>query len=156
LIAHHAVIFNPSKMLVWVSAPPYQLGKFVAYDLNKIFHLDKKMIAENKEIYEKALTIPADSFLYSPQYQDFLLHKKLTHALKKYKDNKEALPQKFVHDYVASNPKYYQTYVQLAEYFEKNSLKDSAVDYYKQALGYVIPKLAEKEKIEKKIQKLKK
>jgi hypothetical protein len=44
----------------------------------------------------------------------------------------------------------------LAEYFEKRSLKDSALNYYTQALNYEIPKLAEKENIEKKIQKLKK
>jgi isopenicillin-N N-acyltransferase like protein len=156
LIAHHAVIFKPSKLLVWVSAPPYQLGKFVAYDLNKIFQLDKKKIAENKEIYEQELTIPADSFLYSTKYQDYLLHKKQTHALKQYKEKKEALPQNFIRDYIVTNPKYYQTYVKLAEYFEKRSLKDSALNYYAQALNYEVPKLAERENIEKRIQKLKK
>lgn len=156
LIAHHAVIFKPSKLLVWVSAPPYQLGKFVAYDLNKVFHLDKKSIVENKEIYEKELTIPVDSFLYSVEYKNYLRYKEMTRMLKKYKGTKEVLSPHFVNEYIASNPKFYQTYLHLAEYFEKKGEKDKAIYFCQQALGNVIPRLDEKLKIEKKLQKLKK
>ncbi|MET0300342.1 MAG: C45 family peptidase, partial [Flavitalea sp.] len=35
LIAHHAVVFEPGKLVAWVSTSPWQLGEFVAYDLNK-------------------------------------------------------------------------------------------------------------------------
>ena len=37
LIAHHSIIFEPKKLLVWVSTSPWQLGEYMAYDLNKIF-----------------------------------------------------------------------------------------------------------------------
>jgi hypothetical protein len=66
LIAHHAVIFQPQKNLVWVSTAPWQLGEFVCYDLNKIFKLD---LRKNEEICETSLTIPADSFLNLTAYQ---------------------------------------------------------------------------------------
>jgi hypothetical protein len=66
LIAHHAVIFQPEKLRVWVSTAPWQLGKFVCYDLNKVF----AGLSGNQEIYESDLTIPADSFQYTPAYRD--------------------------------------------------------------------------------------
>lgn len=62
LVAHHSIIFQPEKRLVWISTAPWQLGKYVAYDLNKIFALKK---VDNREIYDSALTITDDRFLVS-------------------------------------------------------------------------------------------
>jgi isopenicillin-N N-acyltransferase-like protein len=69
LIAHHGIVFQPDKKLVWVSTAPWQLGKFVCYDLNKVFKLE---MTANTEIYERALEVRADSFLLSHTYQDFV------------------------------------------------------------------------------------
>jgi len=69
LIAHHAIIFEPEKKLVWISTAPWLLGKFVAYDLNKVFSSKK---ADNREIYEAQLTIPADDFAASPSFRNYV------------------------------------------------------------------------------------
>lgn len=69
LIAHHAVIFQPEKQLVWISTAPWQLGKFVCYDLNKVF---AGKLARDEEIYEADKTISADPFLSSPLLPGFL------------------------------------------------------------------------------------
>ncbi len=71
LIAHHSVVFKPDSLLVWVSAGPWQEGKFICYDLKKIFNLDITRIKENKEIYTASRTIPADTFLNSAELQAF-------------------------------------------------------------------------------------
>ncbi|NOS57353.1 MAG: peptidase C45 [Cyclobacteriaceae bacterium] len=68
LIAHHGIIFQPEKKLVWVSTAPWQLGKFVCYDLSKVF----KGALPLSEIYEQAQTLPADSFLLTKNYSRYL------------------------------------------------------------------------------------
>ena len=79
-IAHHSVIFQPEKRLMWVSTSPWQCGKYVAYDLNKIFN---DTINLQHEIYSSNLTIPADEFAETPEFQHLLTYKKLTPLLLK-------------------------------------------------------------------------
>lgn len=69
LVAHHSIIFQPEKKLVWVSTSPWQLGKYVAYDLNKIFGSRK---TDNREIYEAQLNVAADTTLSADQLKGYL------------------------------------------------------------------------------------
>src|SRR5258706_2137774 len=69
LVAHHAVIFQPEKLRVWVSTPPWQLGRFVCYDLNKVFSI--KAI-NDQEIYDPTRTVQADSFLLTKAFRDYM------------------------------------------------------------------------------------
>ncbi|MGM0504190.1 MAG: C45 family autoproteolytic acyltransferase/hydrolase, partial [Bacteroidota bacterium] len=70
LIAHHSVIFKPEELKVWVSTSPYQLGEFICYDLNKVFS-KATQVKDNEIMDERNLIIPADSFLYSNDYDNF-------------------------------------------------------------------------------------
>ena len=76
LIAHHSVIFMPSRLITWVSSEPFQLGTYIAYDLNKIFNVNKTPTI-NSDIYEKPLLIPADTFLFSKRFKDFDKYKSM-------------------------------------------------------------------------------
>lgn len=69
LIAHHSVIFLPEEKKIWVSTAPWQLGKYVCYDLNKVF---ENPLIGNHEIYETEFTIEPDSFQATQAYRDFL------------------------------------------------------------------------------------
>jgi isopenicillin-N N-acyltransferase like protein len=129
LIAHHAVVFKPASQLVWVSASPYQLGKFVAYDLNKIFSLSREQIISNQEIYTGELTVPADSFLFSKEYKGYTEYLQMSEELKQYSENEKSLPSGFEEKYILTNPGFYMTYSHLANYFR--SIKD-----YGRAYGY--------------------
>ncbi|MDR2801649.1 MAG: C45 family peptidase [Prevotellaceae bacterium] len=75
LIAHHSVIFLPQKGLMWVSTAPWQLGKYVAYNLPEIFANPDF----SREIKTGSLTIPEDPFLYSDTYKEFIRNKTTSH-----------------------------------------------------------------------------
>ena len=73
LIAHHSVIFLPQKGLMWVSTAPWQLGKYVAYNLHEIFANPDF----SRELATDSLAIPEDPFLYSDAYKAFIQNKQL-------------------------------------------------------------------------------
>ena len=149
-IAHHSVIFQPEKRLMWVSTSPWQCGKYVAYDLNKIF---KDTIDWQHEIYSSDLTLPADEFTETPEFQHLLTYKKLTPLLLKKIRKKEQIEESVLKTYQASNPSLYYVYEVIGDYYEAMQQSKQAIAYWQQALKKSIPKLQEKERIQQKIQK---
>ena len=149
-IAHHSVIFQPEKRLMWVSTSPWQCGKYVAYDLNKIFN---DTINLQHEIYSSDLTIPEDKFIDTPEFQHLLTYKKLTPLLLKKIRKKEQIEESVLKTYQASNPSLYYVYEVIGDYYEAMQQSKQAIAYWQQALKKSIPKLQEKERIQQKIQK---
>lgn len=149
-IAHHSVIFQPEKRLMWVSTSPWQCGKYVAYDLNEIF---KGTVSLQHEVYNSNLTIPADSFIEAPEFQHLLTYKKLTPLLQKKIRKKEKIEEHVLNTYQASNPSLYYVYEVVGDYYEAMQQPQQAIAYWQKALSKPIPKLQEKERIQQKIQK---
>jgi hypothetical protein len=150
LIAHHSVIFKPQQLQIWVSASNYQLGEYVMYDLNRIF---SDTLNFRNKIYEPEFTIPADSFIYSIAYQNFIKYKEYTSILKKIrtKDKIEPLDQYFIEEYKNLNPQYYYTYFELGEYYAALNQNEKALEYYNSALKLEVPRLTEIQLIEGRI-----
>ena len=148
-IAHHSVIFQPERLLMWVSTSPWQCGEYVAYDLNKI--LTKVDVL--REISEPEQTIPADTFMEQPEFKQLFTYKKLTPLLLKKIRRKEKVEDSVLKRYEASNPSLYFVYEVLGDYYEAIRQPQQAVGYWKKALSRPIPKLQEKERIQQKIQK---
>ena len=149
-IAHHSVIFQPEKRLMWVSTSPWQCGKYVAYDLNKIFN---DTINLQHEIYSSNLNIPVDEFAETPEFQHLLTYKKLTPLLLKKIRKKEKIEEHVLKTYEASNPSLYYVYEVMGDYYEAMQQPQQAIAYWQKALKKPIPKLQEKERIQQKIQK---
>ncbi len=148
LICHHSIIFNPEKKIVWVSEYPYQIGKYIAYDLNKIF-ADTFDIKSTKNINEEKLTIPEDSFIHSKQYSRFKLYKEETQLIKAIIDNEtnENLDNERIDRYLKLNPEYYYCYYIIAEYFRTKANYQKAIDYYNLALLKECPRKADEKQI---------
>ncbi len=139
-VAHHSIIFNPTKGLVWISANPYQLGAYVCYDLQKVFA--EKGLKTNKVIFERGLIIPEDSFIYSSNFKELQYFKKTTERIREiiWNDEKDSLTNDELTHYSKSNPKYYFTWMVLGDYFKSKKQFIQAINQYKLALKLNIPR----------------
>jgi hypothetical protein len=125
LISHHSIVFEPQKRLVWVSTAPWQLGKYVAYDLDKVFALKGMKI--DREISDSSLSVPPDPFLFSEDFRNF--------------ENFRGMKQRLLNgdtvdpdSLVQSNPSYYHAYVLAGDQLYKKGRFKEALGYYKNAL----------------------
>lgn len=157
LLAHHSVIFKPEDRLVWVSTAPYQLGKYVCYDLNKVFDTAPGL-SEIREIQEKDKIIPADEFLLSKEYRNFILFKKLKHYIQycTKSDYGLVVDERFIQSFVISNPHSYFTFWIIGDYYSKMKNKTLALDYYRKALTREVATQKETDQIKKLMQDLEK
>lgn len=153
LIAHHSVIFKPKELKVWVSTSPFQLGEYLCYDLNKIF-TEADSIKKSKIIYNTNLTIPADSFLYSNNYRNFIRFKNIRTRIKIAIKTNTRIPDEdyLFNEIIELNPQFFETYVYLGNYFSHFNISDKAVLAYKKALTKEIPNIYQRESILKKLE----
>lgn len=142
LIAHHAIVFEPKQLKVWVSAAPWQLGEFVAYDLNKIFAMNG--LESDHEVCDSANIIPADTFLLTDDYKRFVDFRKLKQDVI---DGKEVDVKRMI----ADNPQYYHAYVLAGDYWYKRKEFKTALPYYQQALTKVIATMPEENYVRERI-----
>ena len=148
LIAHHSVIFEPSRRLVWISTNPWQLGSYVCYDLKKIFHtfagLQRKV-----EITEQDKILPADPFLGSDDYCHFLRFRQMRKVINTLIESNEirTLPASFIREFIMTNPEYFEVYSVAGDYYQHINRPDSGMIFYRRALHKEIPRWSEKKKI---------
>lgn len=144
LVAHHSVIFSPHEMIAWVSAPPYVLGEYVAYDLNEIFNNNDQIAKVD------SLVIPQDSFLNTAgfkAYQKFVdIKAKIQTYLFKGKGNQ--LSQEDIEAFIAANPNGFLTYYYLGDYMLMLERYAEAQKYFEIGLTKDIAKVSERKHME--------
>ncbi len=147
LIAHHSVVFEPKKLIVWVSTAPWQLGRYVAYDLNKIFAMHG--MKENNEVADSSLSVAPDSFLLTQAYRNFVAFRNMKqHMADGGKINAGEL--------VATNPEFYNAYLLAGDYLFKQKEYAAALQNYKVALTKEIATKKEEDHIREQIKKINK
>jgi hypothetical protein len=144
MIAHHSIIFEPQKKRVWVSTGPWQLGEFVCYDLEKVFSMIG--MKTNLDVSDSTFNLPADSFLLSRQYEQFLKYRGFKKELA---DGREVNPDSLI----ASNPNYYQAYQLAGNEMFRNKNFTQAIVYYRLALSKEIATKTEENEIRNQISK---
>lgn len=147
-IAHHSVIFKPEQRLIWVSTSPWQCGKYVAYDLNKIF---SDSLDFSHELNTEELTIPEDSFIYQPEFQQLLTYKQLTPIIRKKSTKKERISEDTLQMFQSANPQMFYTHEVLGDYFAAIGETEKAKAAWEKALQLPIPRKGEAVRIRKKL-----
>ncbi|MFW5793098.1 MAG: C45 family autoproteolytic acyltransferase/hydrolase [Bacteroidota bacterium] len=154
LIAHHSIIFKPQELKFWVSSNPFQLGSYVAYDLNKVF---SDSIDIEGDIYIEDLNIPEDDFLHSEEYQNFLVYKEKSKQFEKQlKQKKHNIEEQEILEFLKLNPEFYNTWLIAGDYYKSTGNMAEAIKHYQTALSKEIPWKSEEEKIMKSLKKIKK
>lgn len=135
MISHHSVIFEPEKLIVRVSTHPWQLGKYVAYDLHKIFEMTTAP-EDGTFLNDTALTIPRDPFMETTTFADFMQYRKWKAVIKAYIKEKKQINNEdnFFSDFVKLNPDYYYAYQLSGDYFSATGQYEKAKNYYLMAL----------------------
>jgi isopenicillin-N N-acyltransferase like protein len=145
LIAHHGIIFEPEKGLMWISTSPFQMGKFVCYDLNRIF--GNTRLQPNDPITIDSLTIAADPFLRTDTFRELefwrTIRKKLTEDF--VMGISFSLTPEVESRFIAANPESYLTYMLLGQHAMSHENFDQALIWFKLALTK--PQASEKERL---------
>jgi hypothetical protein len=142
LVAHHAIVFQPERQLAWISTGPWQLGKFVCYDLNKVFAYKPK---RNEEIYERTKEIAADSFLLVPAFRDYVKFSKFRFPF----NSKAGLDPDSI---VKWNPDSYHAYMLAADYCKEHEQWDKAAKWYETGLTKEVATEQEREYMQQNLQ----
>lgn len=145
LIAHHSVIFSPRKLTMWVSTSPWQLGEYVSYNLEDVF-LSKTHSLHHKQ----KLNIPADSFLQTNEFKNYLQFRKEQKAVQ----DSLNLTKDDLNKFIALNPNYYYTYEVAGNASLRLGRKEDAVTFWQKALSLEIPKKNDSLRITEKIKKI--
>jgi len=153
LLAHHAVIFSPEKLMVWVSSNPYQLGEFVAYDLNEIF------IKKNNSIFglqSAASNIPKDDFIFTNEFKKYEQYRINDRIIDEAIVSKKVVKRSFIEEYQASNPDNWIVYYKIGKYYFNKGWYKAAEIEFKKAQTRENTTLTDKKKIESYLKKINK
>jgi hypothetical protein len=131
LIAHHSVVFEPSRRKMWVSSSPWQCGKYVCYDLNKIFSGNPDC---RKPVDDSGSTIPEDPFLHSADYQRVLQFKRYSEIIKRASACHRKVSGDSLSAFLSFNPEYYGTYIISGDYYQSCGLPEKACPLWEKAL----------------------
>lgn len=146
LLAHHAIVFKPEQGLVWVSSNPYQLGEFVAYNLNNIFNKDSKI-----NLSSSKLNIEKDTFQYTKTYKNYQTYRQL----RKQVINSDTTNNLTINTLLSTNPEYWEAYFLAGKYYYKKGYLTVALNAFKKAKTKEITTASDKREVDLYIKKLK-
>lgn len=150
LLAHHGVIFQPADRIMWVSANPYQLGEFVAYQLDEVFQ--RASLADSDTIWAtNALNIPEDPFVHSADFENYQSFRMQMQELEVAIAAGMQVPDSAIAALLRLNPEFWKTSFLIGEYHFKQKHYAEALSYFRQAASKEVTTAPDRRLIEKRI-----
>ena len=153
LLAHHAVIFQPEDRRMWVATSPYQLGEFVAYDLDEVF---ARLEAHDVDVplATDSMDIPADPFVQSADFRHYEEFRKRMRTLTAATaDGAVTLSDEELLDFQQLNPMFWKTDFAIGEYYLSRHRYADALQHYRLAASREVTTANDRELIQKQIKK---
>lgn len=145
LLAMHSVVFCPVEHKIWVSTFPWQCGRFVCYDIDKVFASDFR-----GEIRNALEDISQDPFVETEDYRNVLEFKELLPKVRKAAGERRQMDEDSLTYIIGLDSLYYGGYNAAGDYFRATGQLEKAREYWGAALAKKM-KLAERQYIENKI-----
>lgn len=145
LLAMHSVVFCPVEHKIWVSTSPWQCGRFVCYDIDKVFASDFR-----GEIRNASEDIAQDPFVETEDYRKVLEFKELLPKVRKAAGERRQMDEDSLTYIIGLDSLYYGGYNAVGDYFCATGQMEKAREYWGAALAKKM-KLAERQYIENKL-----
>lgn len=154
LLAHHGIVFQPEDLKVWVSSNPYQLGEFVAYDLNTVFTGKNKSVKVASLSHPQA-NIEEDPFLRSEAFHAYENYRTLSRKVREAIALETDLTAEEQQEFIRSNPEFWEVHYLIGLYNYNKGYERLALEHFLNAQTKEITTVPERKKVEKYIRKLK-
>ncbi|WP_178987451.1 C45 family peptidase [Winogradskyella schleiferi] len=150
LLAHHGIVFKPEQRLVWVSSSPYQLGEFVAYDVDDVFNNPSKKLLSNAQ-----LNIEEDDFQFTQAYRDYEAYRRLKRDVLSSIGDEEHVEPSTLSELQTLNPNYWEAYFIVGTYYYEKGYFTAALNAFEKAKTKEITTVPDKERVDGYIKKIK-
>ncbi|WP_250433785.1 C45 family autoproteolytic acyltransferase/hydolase [Hanstruepera flava] len=154
LLAHHGIVFKPKDGLVWVSANPYQLGEFVAYNLNTVFS-EAPENSKAMSLHNGNLTIEKDPFQFTEAYKNYEDYRILRREVIAAINNDMHLLPLTLQKLQDSNPEYWEAYYLVGKYYYERKYYTAAYNAFEISKTKEITTVTDQEQVDLYLKKIK-
>ena len=151
LLAHHGIVFQPKKRMVWVSAQPYQMGEFVAFQLDSVFAKSNQKI---QTVSLPQYAIAKDSFINTLEYRNYEEFRIEKRKIQQNIDKRIAYNTNDIDRFISLNPDSWEVYYFVGKYYYENKYYKAAINKFKKALTKEITTVPDRKNIERYIKKI--
>ena len=152
LLAHHGIVFQPAKKMVWVSSNPYQLGEFVAFQLDSVFANSTERIST---LSQSNLLIEKDPFINSEAFKNYEAFRIKRREIEQSIKEESSINEEDLNEFIALNPDFWEVYYLVGKYYYEKGFYKAALLQFEKALLKEITTVPDKQNIDNYIKNIK-